>query len=49
MEIKALDKLTYGLYVLGVEGENGYGGYCADRAYYQVDDKTQSVGYAYAD
>lgn len=30
MEIKALDKLTYGLYVLGVEGENGYGGCIVD-------------------
>lgn len=30
MEIKALDKLTYGLYVLGVEGEKGYGGCIVD-------------------
>lgn len=30
MEIKALDKLTYGLYVLGVEGEKGFGGCIVD-------------------
>lgn len=30
MEIKALEKLTYGLYVLGVEGEKGYGGCIVD-------------------
>ena len=30
MEIKALDKLTYGLYVLGVEGTTGFGGCIVD-------------------
>ena len=30
MEKKALDQLTYGLYVLGVQGENGFGGCIVD-------------------